>query len=597
MIRPLVLQIFAAGLGWFMLGEGDMRFACAEEARQPSSAPANSTAATRPGGDFDLQGFISGEIKAGKKQIIVPPGRYRVTPSRSQHLLFSNLSDLDILADGVEMICTQTTRAVTFDRCRNVRLRGLTIDYDPLPFTQGKIVAMAGDKSWVEFEISEGYPEDRLEIRIEIFDPATALLKRETYHNWESLTRIGPHRYRATKASRYRYSAQKDTEEIGDILVTNNVFAPGGGIPHAISSTFCAGLVLENITLYASNCFGFIETDCDGTTYLRCRVDRRSAEADLGRRGSPRMRSLNADAYHSKFATKGPSLLECTARFQGDDGVNINGDYHMITSCKGRELRVLAKHRMNIQNGDVVEFLSYDGTRPADANVLTVIPCGEITDDEKAFLLKQRMHEPFRQAQGSALHKAYTITLDRELDLPMGSILASTRKIGKGFRVENCDFSFNRSRGILIKASDGTVKNNRLVGNWGPAILVSPEFWWLEAGASCNVNIENNIIRDCRTTAIDIATQGGNGKIAQAGVHRNLAVNGNVITDSPWPCIVITSTEGLAITDNTTRTTRGEPVIRSRPEWKTQQPQDIVTINCRNERQENNRRVSGEAKK
>jgi hypothetical protein len=45
-------------------------------------------------------------------------------------------------------------------------------------------------------------------------------------------------------------------------------------------------------------------------------------------------------------------------------------------------------------------------------------------------------------------------------------------------------FGFNRSRGILIKASRGTITNCTLRGSWIVGILVSPEWWWLESGSS-----------------------------------------------------------------------------------------------------------------
>ena len=89
------------------------------------------------GTDFDLQKFVDGAVQAGQKKIVVPPGRYRVTPHDRQHLVLANLHDIEIVADGVEMICTQTTRAVSIANCSNLTLRGLSVDYDPLPYTQG----------------------------------------------------------------------------------------------------------------------------------------------------------------------------------------------------------------------------------------------------------------------------------------------------------------------------------------------------------------------------------------------------------------------------------------------------------------------------
>jgi hypothetical protein len=73
---------------------------------------------------------------------------------------------------------------------------------------------------------------------------------------------------------------------------------------------------------------------------------------DPVKRAEPRIRSLNADALHSKHAIRGPRIIDCVAKYQGDDCVNICGDYHMVTECNGAELRVLAKHDMNIETGD-----------------------------------------------------------------------------------------------------------------------------------------------------------------------------------------------------------------------------------------------------
>jgi hypothetical protein len=126
----------------------------------------------------DLRALISAELAAGKKRIVIPPGRYRVSSEQGYHLQFKNLSDVEIVASNVEMVCTSTVQALLFDHCSNVTLRGLVVDYDPLPFTQGKIIAITSDKSSMDFEVAEGYPENKLVERIQIYDPATSELRR-----------------------------------------------------------------------------------------------------------------------------------------------------------------------------------------------------------------------------------------------------------------------------------------------------------------------------------------------------------------------------------------------------------------------------------
>ena len=104
--------------------------------------------------EFDLQRFIDAELKAGKHRIVVPAGHYRVRPHDRQHLVLRDLKDITIVADGVEMICTETTRALTINHCTNLTVRGLVIDYDPLPFTQGRITAFGPDKKFRKLSCS-----------------------------------------------------------------------------------------------------------------------------------------------------------------------------------------------------------------------------------------------------------------------------------------------------------------------------------------------------------------------------------------------------------------------------------------------------------
>ena len=435
------------------------------------------------GAPFDLQKFVDTELKVGKKRLVVPPGRYRVAPKQSVHLRFKDLTNIVIVATGVEMICTETARAINFENCRNVRFKGMTIDYDPLPFTEGRITALAPDKSWVEFNIIDGYPDTKLEQRIEIYDPATGELRREMTGWEEGFEPRGTHRYRISKPKGYRYQDKWDTEQVGDILVTNQRSAAGTG-DHAIVATRCTGLRLEDMTLYAAPCFGFLEHLCDGTTYYRCKIDRRPLAQDLVKRGFPRLRSLNADAFHSIEAVKGPAIIECTAKFQGDDCVNIHGTYHLVIASHENQLRVLVptERRLTIEPADAVEFLPYEGKRPADAVALKAELDAPLTEPEWAFVEKLQMDASIHQRLLSTQAQVFKLTLDRAVPLPMGSGICSGKRVGNGCVVKGCDFGYNRSRGIIIKASQAKVLGNTITHSWMTAVLVAPEFsWWHEA--------------------------------------------------------------------------------------------------------------------
>jgi hypothetical protein len=499
----------------------------------------------------DLRALINAELAAGNKHIVIPPGRYRVSSEQGFHLQFKNLSDVEIIANNVEMVCTSTVQAVLFDQCTNVTLRGLVVDYDPLPFTQGKIIAITPDKSSMDSEVAEGYPENQLEERIQIYDPATGELRRRDAAWKQEIQALGGRRYRVEKSSNYRFNPLHDTEQVGDILVTNHSFGTRGS-PHAVELKNSKDVRLEDITVFASPCFGFLEYDCDGSTYLRCKVDRRDSTDDPVKRALPRMRSLNADAYHSKDAIQGPAIIGCTARFQGDDCVNINGKYHYVCGSRGRLLRIaVLDNKPKIKVGDPVEFLPYSGPRPPDAVVMEMQPDpSPITEDEKKLIQKLGLNENIRTGLLTEKARFYTLTLDREIELPGGSAVCSSLRVGNGFMVKDCDFGHNRSRGILIKASKGEVTGNRIVKSQMAAILISPEFWWMEAASSSDVFVKDNIIEGCLQTPIQILAPGGNGQTLPSGTHRNISITGNRMVDCAWPLIRVTSTRGLIIKDN-----------------------------------------------
>lgn len=506
----------------------------------------NIQAQVGPGVDFDLQGYIDQKISDGETNIVIPPGRYRVSSNgNTAHLYFNDLNDITIIADNVEMICTETVQAIQINNCTNFKLKGLTVDYDPLPFTQARIVDLSSDKKTITAEIIDGYSTTVAGNKLEIYDPVTGVLSTTTYYGVT---------YQVDKEKRQiviskDYGLNVSDEEVGDIAVLASEF--GRSRPHIILPDNCTDLILEEVTLFSGPTFGFFEKNCSGSQYINCRIDRRPLSNDLKQRGFPRMRSINADGYHSKHATVGPKYIGCLARYNGDDGIAINGDYHFIASSNGNILSVVPKggNDLNLSVGDSAELISYSGERMEDAQITEIEKGPALTSEVKEFLQNQAF-----SGAADNTYKAsniYYVTLDRPVDLPLGSLIASSNRIGNGFEVRNCIMGPNRSRGILVKASNGIITGNKLVGNWGDAIKLAPEYRWFEAGSGSNVIISNNDISGCHDAAIAVYAYGGNGETAPAGAHKNISITGNAISSSANPGIAVTSTQNLILNYNT----------------------------------------------
>jgi hypothetical protein len=497
------------------------------------------------GVDFDLNGYINDRLDQGQTTVVVPPGRYRVPDFNNTHLKFEDRNNVTIIADGVEMICTETVQAIQIQDCNNFKLQGLSVDYDPLPFTQGEIVSISGNQLTVD--LIDGYSSTVTGDKVEIYDPITGELSAITYYGATYTVNTQTRRVTVTKGN----PAPNFIEEVGDIVVMDSENTTK--IPHTIVPERCTNLILEDVTVYAGTSFAFFETNCKGSKYINCSVDRRPLNTDIKTRGIKRMRSNNADAFHSKYAEIGPSYVGCIARYNGDDSFAINGDFHVITETNGNILTVVAKGGGNNSTdfvvGEVVELISYSGERMPDATI-TQIQAGRALNSQEVSFLQTQYFNAEADDTFTAI-KVYNITIDQSVNLPLGSLINSASRVGNGFEVRNCIAGPNRSRGILVKASDGIITGNTLVGNWGQAIKCSPEYSWLEAGSGNNILISDNVISGCHDVAIAVYANGGNGAISPLGAHDNIQITGNQIGGSSNPNIAVTSTSNLCLTNNT----------------------------------------------
>jgi len=512
-----------------------------------------SSALAGPGQVFDLQAFIDKQIASGENEIVIPPGRHRIEPDQGVHLRLAGLRDVVIDGRGAELICTDLTRAIHVEDCYNVTLRGFAVDYDPMAFTQGVIVGLSDDKFRHEIELLEGYPgsEAAADKKYEIYDATTRELASMTYHNVK-LEVTGPRSIVLTKPA--RYITAPPTEEVGDRIVIATKGSEVEYLPHTIYIEKSEKITLEAVTVYASpsHTFGFFELDSSESRYIRCRVDRRPLNEEWRPLAEPRLRSLNADAYHSKRARIGPLYDSCLGRFMADDGIAINGDYQWIASAEGRRLKVAAKwgSYVPLEAGDSVELVSRNGLRLEDAKVVAVErENAPFTDEEILLLNKIDMHSTTRERIAKT-NATSTVVLDRTVELPNGSFIVNRAAMGNGFRVINCTIGPNRSRGILVKASDGLIQNNRLIGVRMEAIKVAPEVRWLEAGSSQDVTIVGNQIEGCHDAGIRVTSYVGN-QLAPAGAIKEIRITENLISGSLLPAIVVTSTDGLLLEGNT----------------------------------------------
>ncbi|MDX9978890.1 MAG: right-handed parallel beta-helix repeat-containing protein, partial [Lentisphaeria bacterium] len=532
---------------------------------------------------IDPIAHIQQELAAGNKTIVVPPGLYRLTPEDDVYLKLRDVEGVTIDLTGVEFLGMVDTRMVEVVNCVDVTLKGLTIDYDPLPFTQARIIEVDEEKNWT-VQVIEGYPTEGI-------GNGDACWPIQAYGK-DSLELVNPMRFRdgidvtRVDGNTFRITGGQDRRgEVGDIAVwtcSNCRDEKTGrrvGQDRTVFSEECVNLRFEDFTIYSTRGIAFWEYGNAKTVYQNCRIDRRPPETDYVQRGLKRLRSGNHDAFHSRFATVGPQIIGCTARYHCDDCVNVTGLYSIVIQAEGDELRILAVSggKWLPQPGESIQIMTYDGQCPPDAKVLAVTPAGEWTDDELAYVKEL----PLWPGIYSMFRTAFTLKIDRDAGLKRGDIVIANSRCGNGFLVKGCDFGHVRARGIITKASHGAIEDNTITACASLGMWIAPNYLWMEGGCSSDLRITGNRLLGNQGGGIAISGVPGTKVALPANSHRDIVITGNTFS-GPGKAIQVTGCTNLQISGNTLETdaaTLEDTIILKNVADVVQEDNIVTTVN------------------
>ena len=346
--------------------------------------------------------------------------------------------------------------------------------------------------------------------------------------------------------------------KVGD-FVSFTVVAEGNAQAHTLISSECKDMKFENITIYDSNSFSFFEKGCTASHYYRCVVTRKIGDPKYK---EDRLRAGTADCFHSKFAIVGPTVEECRFEYTGDDCIAINGRFYPVYNVNKQEKSIsyLTSSKSMAENyvrvGDEMVCVANDGSLRGKAQVKTVMQTMPTTAERNNTFSK------LTEVRDAELY-IYGVKVYLESwieDINIGDVVYSNDRIGRGFKVLRDTVGYNRSRGILLKTSEGIVDGCVVSNTSMSGIVLAPEFYWMEAGCPSNVVVRNNTIEDCmfhssmpgtsQFAALVCSSQAPNGEFAPAGSLNNISIYNNVIRNCPYPAVGLTSIDGVYFADN-----------------------------------------------
>jgi len=537
---------------------------------------------------------IDAAVKAGKKEFNFPRGHYRLTlrekarSGRSRYFDWEGVKDFTLDGQG-STLWFDTTEANGFQlaRCHNLTFRNLVFDYDPLPFAQGRVVAIDEKAKRLRFALDEGFLEslrpllaNKGLLRIHAFyNEATRgrVIKNDWTAGFVSgrpIVPLGNGLYERGFVVRY-WPPKAAGLEVGDAIA---LCPRWGGSGFAIS--YCDNLRFENITMYAVGLGGTSDrfsapAGGKGSVYESVRIMRRP--------NTRRLVSTNSDGLHVKSMGRGMAVTNCVFEGTTDDSLPVQTFNPLVVKQTGPTEVIIAQRSASLPillgQGHTIEF--YDVKTLAPKGVARIVRIEPYTEEGLA------RREAARKRFVWNPTKFYRVTLATPQTLdPLDMILWSECPAALDFRIENCFFYSGWARSLLVTGERGVIRNNTFEA--GGRLNIGPSIGWLIGTFAKDLLIENNRLIDICSNPL---SPGDGVPIRVSGprehaMNSKITIRNNTIERCAYSGIVVQGVDGLTIADNTLIQTN-----RKRYEGVEDGPdlnRPIVTRACRNVVEKNN---------
>ncbi len=482
----------------------------------------------------DLLQKIRDVSAAGGGRIVIPPGDYLFHANWSQASTLRDLAGLEIDAHGVTFwFEPPMVHALLFEDCRNVTVRGLTIDFTIPCWFQARVTEIDRERGTIRAALMDDYA------------PRDADGKKETEGNRALMFydaeggfinhRHTPGKWQLSEEGTGVLCSEMQRHGIPDALQPGDYVVGTIRTGAALRSVNCSGMRFEDVNIWSSPGIAVNEGGGEGGhVYRRLRATRRPHTS--------RLHAFGADIFHLAGADRGPTLDRCELAYGADDNLNIHGSF-------GRVVQRVDDHRYYLQGAyEVGDSLEFREQKSVDllgvARALSV----EATPDGPALAINDRY-----QAKGEFL-----VEVDQPLELPpLALVVLDGKRSAAGFVLRNCWLHDNFQR-TLINGSPGGLIENTTLQNVGHGLCIQFETWgpWMEGPFARDLMVRNNRFLDSppEGPAIDVSMHppggGSNRRRFRAKPVTNMTIAGNYFARTARVPISIANVDGLKIHGN-----------------------------------------------
>jgi hypothetical protein len=433
-------------------------------------------------GVTDDTAALNAAIVAAQKQgvgalVSLPSGRYRTSLGPEKSIRIAGADGLTFQGEGDTTIVSGDIDEPVFRLLdsKSVTVRNISIDHDPLGYTQGTITSVDIPNMTCEVSIDPGYPAPN--------DPA---FKGSQVHpfvfpekKYYQLDRYWPHPSDMVKTGEHTWSWKLSGPPNIENWPGKKFFIYTESRSHAFILSNVRDTTLEDIDYWGGGAnAGFYVKGLEGTTTFRRFV--------IGvPPGSDRLYSCAGGGQISGL--RGTLLLDhCDFSRIDDDGIDILSNYTRIIEQKDKRTLIVQAKSSDYRVGDRVQLWDWLHKKMrADAIITAATP----NPDGTFVIAVDRDVVAERVGGGTGLdfsRESMTDGIDR---------LINVATVGQGTIIRDSKFQVFRAKCLNVKAADCLIERCNFSNSFQPAISAAPE-WYFEEGSS----IRNFTVRDCTFT-------------------------------------------------------------------------------------------------
>lgn len=442
--------------------------------------------------------------------------------TRFSAIFLKDKKNITIDGNGAEILIHGKMTPLLFDRCENITVKNLTIDYACPTMTEftvlsndnGNVVIRINDEClfrkdgndlvWMGETGADGKPywgnyhtaQGRY---VKVYNPDTEMCHDFNRNDlaFENLTQLDKQTLSGTLKNR---DAKLPT---GSIVQTRSI------VRDQVGSLFnrCKNLEFLNLRVKFMHGLGMVSQFCENVRFSGCDFTP----------GEGRTIASTADFFQFS-GCKGKLIIDkCKARGAQDDYVNVHGTHLRIVDKNEEEKSIIVRFMhpetwgfQAFEKRDSLEFIRWDTLKPYAET--TVENYEKINDTDIKLWLSRDLPE---------------MVIDKDV--------VENTTWTPSLHVTGCDFGPTSGRGILCTTrKDVIIENNRFRKLWGPALLIEDDCnFWFESGYTENIIFRNNIVDSCSYASIYEAapvirvTPKVMDETSREFVHRKLTIGNN----------------------------------------------------------------------